>query len=781
MIRTQNSCDAESQRTLRETRVPTHDRDAHAPMLSIRRWRSCVGRAMHGSGRQLGFQGSALLALLALLSLAIAGAPAAAGDVFEVRGLGGAGGMFVPSVSPYDPNLMLLACDMSGSYRSTDGGKTWALIHYREMSDNVSSAFPAYLPDKVYWNQGAALRVSADKGKTWRATAETFPWEKQAILYLAAFAGTPEAVFVGTDKGLWRSEDGGKAWTQVLAEGSRDVVALGDKLFTVSGANTLQSSTDGGKTWTGSKIEPAATNKVFGFTGGKDADGSVLFASAWKVGVLRSKDDGKTWQTMINKYEDQNILQMASNQTRIAYAAQSGGGWCKNVWSTADGGDTWNVCFRMGGADKNVELSWVQTQLSWSYYVTQNGFSSSRSDANFAMIATQGDLYFTRDGGKTWTQQMNEILRPQPGDPAIRYRCTGLEVTSCWGYAFDPFEKSREYIAYTDIGFGRTVDNGKTWSWGGKGSPWTNTFYDVIFDSEIKGRMYAACSNRHDIPHWTNVGASDPKKPSPHNVGGVCVTDDHAVTWKPLAGGLPKKPATSVCLDPTSPKEGRTLYATLFEEGVFRSTDGGANWVKKSNGLGNQGNMHVYRVRRHPKSGNLYCLITGCREGQRDFKVPGGIWKSADKAETWTDITSTLALVWPTNFAISPDDENTIYLTAATAPGKAQGGVYKTTDGGKTWKHILKDADFAKTGGSGFEHVMSVTIHPDDRNLVYVGSNAHGLWFSRDAGATWNHYAAFPFKNVQSINVHPDDHTKLYLTTFGGGVWVGPHLPPAQP
>ena len=703
------------------------------------------------------------------------GANAGEEDAFQVRGLGGAGGMFVPSISPYEPKLMLVACDMSGSYRSLDGGQTWALIHCMQMNGNAGSAFPAYLPDKIFWHRGALLRVSADKGVTWRDTAAAFPWDKQEIRYLAAFPGTPALVFASAGEGLWRSEDEGQTWVRVIPEASREIISLGKKLFTISGKNTVQASEDQGKTWAAKPAELFGKNTVFSLTGGTDGIASVLFASAWNVGVVRSQDEGRTWQVVINKFDDQKLLEMASNQTKSVYAAQHGGGWCKTVWNSADGGATWQSCFRMTGADRNVSPSWVQTELGWGYYISPNGFFASRSDPNVAILTTQGDLYITRDGGKTWQQHMNEILGVQPGDTAIRYKCTGLEVTSCWGYLFDPWEKNRQYIAYTDIGFGRTVDNGQTWSWSAKGSPWVNTFYDVIFDPDVKGRMYAACSNRHDIPHWTHVSPNDPK--SPHHVGGVCLSEDQAVNWRPLGKGLPAKPCTSICLDPASSKDSRTLYTAIYEAGVFKSTDGGQTWSAKSNGLGNAGNLHVYRIRRHPKTGHLFCLITGCREGQLDFKVPGGIWKSTDGAENWTAISAAPALVWPTNFTFEAENENTIYMAAATAPGKAQGGVYKTSDGGQTWTQVIKDADFAQTGGSSYEHVMSVALYPDDKNLVYAGTNAHGLWYSRDAGATWKRYTAFPFQNVQSINFAPDDHTKLYLTTFGGGVWVGAHLP----
>lgn len=85
----------------------------------------------------MGFVAAGMVGLAQSAAWAADDAPA-----FAVRGLGGAGGMFVPSVAPYGPNQMLLACDMSGSYRSVDGGKSWALIHFQQMNGNVNAAFP---------------------------------------------------------------------------------------------------------------------------------------------------------------------------------------------------------------------------------------------------------------------------------------------------------------------------------------------------------------------------------------------------------------------------------------------------------------------------------------------------------------------------------------------------------------------------------------------------------------------------------------------------------------
>src|SRR3569833_745774 len=85
---------------------------------------------------------------------------------FEVMGIGGAGGMFSPAVSPNDPNLMFISCDMSGVYRAADGGKSWAMLHRHELSDALHN-HPTNAKDAMYWASGNVLKVSRDNGLTW--------------------------------------------------------------------------------------------------------------------------------------------------------------------------------------------------------------------------------------------------------------------------------------------------------------------------------------------------------------------------------------------------------------------------------------------------------------------------------------------------------------------------------------------------------------------------------------------------------------------------------------
>ena len=70
-----------------------------------------------------------------------------------------------PTISPHDPNVVLVGCDMTGGYITYDGGESWRMFN---LGTVVSSfAFDPAHPDVIYASNPALWR-SADRGRTWR-------------------------------------------------------------------------------------------------------------------------------------------------------------------------------------------------------------------------------------------------------------------------------------------------------------------------------------------------------------------------------------------------------------------------------------------------------------------------------------------------------------------------------------------------------------------------------------------------------------------------------------
>src|SRR5690554_1303280 len=139
----------------------------------------------------------------------------ATNNEFEVLGLGGAGGMYTPVSSPTNPDLMFVSCDMSGSYRSKNGGKTWQMIH-SEYLHSSRSCRPLFIGDTIYWISQGQLKYSTDQGETWQAPASNHPPFGNRLSGLACIPGPNPILIAGADNSVFISENGGSTWKNVL-------------------------------------------------------------------------------------------------------------------------------------------------------------------------------------------------------------------------------------------------------------------------------------------------------------------------------------------------------------------------------------------------------------------------------------------------------------------------------------------------------------------------------------------------------------------------------------
>ena len=81
--------------------------------------------------------------------------------------------MFTPAISPADPNLMMLNCDMSAAYISEDGGRNWRMIGHAQLRSDTACrpAFHPADPNIIYASSGGRLKISRNRGKTFAPMA----------------------------------------------------------------------------------------------------------------------------------------------------------------------------------------------------------------------------------------------------------------------------------------------------------------------------------------------------------------------------------------------------------------------------------------------------------------------------------------------------------------------------------------------------------------------------------------------------------------------------------
>src|SRR3569833_4421733 len=104
--------------------------------------------------------------VISLVVLAIfLGASKTRAQEFTVVGPGGGGAMFHATISPHNPDEVLGACDMTGSYITHDGGKSWRMINLR--GPVLFFAFDPVQPRTLYAGNQALWR-STDDGESWK-------------------------------------------------------------------------------------------------------------------------------------------------------------------------------------------------------------------------------------------------------------------------------------------------------------------------------------------------------------------------------------------------------------------------------------------------------------------------------------------------------------------------------------------------------------------------------------------------------------------------------------
>jgi photosystem II stability/assembly factor-like uncharacterized protein len=708
---------------------------------------------------------------------------------FECMGIGGGGQMYGPGVSPHDPKLMHVSCDMGTFYRSTDGGLTWTMSNQLQMVGRQSCR-PAYHPtdpDTVYMpyarGEVTQVRISRDRGKTWQVLCDDVPWGdpgrsnkavrdkyEVGVIALSIDPNNPKLMFAATAVGLYRSTDGGKSFSKCEGiDGQALWVHFPAKDTCVAGsAAGVYTSADAGKSWT--KKGKGLPEGLFGFAGGTDEDGkSTYYAVVGEKGVFVSRDDGETFtraDTGVDEGSRWRFVTMAADNPDIAYVSNFGKKW--GVSKTTDGGKTWKQVFSQHG--DNITWGWLGLDHTTGFGGRANSITACPSDPDIVVYVNTGELFITRNGGETWREHCSKYFGPDDDnrEKGQSWGSVGLEVALPTNMVFDPFDRSRAYLIYGDIGFLISTDRGKSWRRSTDGIPrdWANRMWQMIPDPRRKGVLYAACAGAH--------GSRQDMEPVKYK-GGVVMSTDGGESWTPISEGLPTDKAytTDLVLDPDSPPDSRTLYTVVPTKGVYKSTDGGKSWTHKSQGLGRKENMNTEQLAMGP-DGELYCLVIGRARGW-DFRPfpPGGLWKSTDGAETWQEVTASTKITNPRYFAVDPTDSDRIFIGSTQAPNKEAAGLFATEDGGKSWKRILGAAELnAPQKLYGYVHSGDIVFHPSNSKLVYYSTKTHGLWFSRDGGKKWQRLLGIPRLATGKVIFDPRDPDTIYVCSVG--LWKGP-------
>lgn len=718
---------------------------------------------------------SRLSALLALLVLAVSATSGEAAGRFACLGIGGGGQMYGVGISPHDPKLMHVSCDMGTFYLSEDGGGTWEMVDGLGMV-GITSCRPAYHPREPgtllmpYYRNQQELRISRDRGRTWKTMCAALPWGNPkgrdkyevGVIALNYDRLVPDVVYACTAAGLWRSADGGRTFQ--VCPGIADEalwVHAGVGRTIAASASGVHISQDGGLTWAkrGTGL-PAAG--MMAFSAASDAAGRTGCCAVYKGSAWWSADGGESFTACDLPKTDYRFVSMPETDPACAWITNFGGDF--GAWRTTNGGKSWERVY--SPKHEGIAWGWLAQSCGKGFGGRANCITVAPGDRDLAVYVNTAEMFITRDGGKSWTEACSRpVTDPASPKGQPTWRGTGLEVALPTDLVWDPHRKNRAYLIYGDIGFLISTDRGSSWRRSVAGIPgkWVNRMWQLVADPDLDGVLYAACNGQHGTEHdLANLRYE----------GGVVSSRDGGESWKAISEGLPTKGTvcTSVALDPRSPKEARVLYCVMQNNGVWKSIDGGSSWVRKSEGLGRSDNRNVEQIRMMP-DGTLYALVIGRSEKWKFRFGAGGLWRSDDGAETWREVTAGIDLAYPKMFAVNPRDPRHIFIATTQAPSREAAGLWETHDGGVSWKQRLTAKDLGKDLFA-YIHSGEVVFHPTNPSLVYYSTKTHGIWISRDAGVTWARLLGVPRLSTGNIAFDPMDPASIYICSVG--LWKGP-------
>ncbi|MFB3829601.1 MAG: WD40/YVTN/BNR-like repeat-containing protein [Bryobacteraceae bacterium] len=674
---------------------------------------------------------------------------------WRILGPGGGGAQFLPTISPHDTRTVLVRCDMTGAYVTRDAGATWRMFN---LGGTVGFfAFDARDPAVVYAGTSGLWR-SADTGRTWTriypARADIVRIDmpddhaSERILTrdgraprVTALLADGKTLYAGMGAALHVSRDTGATWTKLadLPGPALKVHRHGGVVYAI-GSNAVTACR-------GDACKDLPTPG--GFTA--VSAGLAVFYGISPNGVHVSEDAGATWRKADFPHRAEAIATSLEHPATV-YVSH-GGKEAFGVAKSTDTGRTWQLTWK-----NNVRDFWLSDRFGLGWGSNPINLGVAPTDPNLCYATNYGATLRTTDGGASWEGVYSR--RAEDGGAVT----TGLDVTTCYGVHFDPFDPKRVFITYTDIGLFASENGGASWHSVSRTvpRPWVNTAYWMEFDPEVRGRVWAVMSGVHDLPRpkmWRR------RDPATFN-GGVVVSGDGGRTWQVASAALPPSAATHILLDPASPAASRTLYITACGRGVFKSTDGGKTWAARNQGIAGTTPL-AWRLARSPDAALYLVVARRSEDGSFNNEGDGALYRSRDGAEHWERIRLPEGVNGPNGIAIDPKDPRRLYLAAwgrTTPGGAADGGIFLSTDGGANWRNV-----FARD-----QHVYDVTIDPRDPRVLYGCGFESSAWRSADRGLTWTRIPGYDFKWGHRVIPDPQRAGMIYITTFGGSVWHGP-------
>jgi photosystem II stability/assembly factor-like uncharacterized protein len=673
-------------------------------------------------------------------------------------------------------NVYYFGSTAGGVWKTTDGGLNWKPIF--DKTKDASPAIGAIAVSEsdanvIYVGTGEAcirgnivggngVYKSIDAGKTWKFAGLA---DTHAIGRLAVNPKNPDIAFVAAlghpfadneERGIFRTQDGGKTWQKVLY---KDAKSGGiDVVFDPSNSNILYAAL-----WQARRTPWSLDS------GGPGS------------GLYRSIDGGTTWKELKGHGLPEGILGRigvtvsGANPNRVwaVIEAEKGG-----IYRSDDGGDSWHI---LTDDHRFRQRAWYYSHI----------FADPKSADTVYILNTAA--YRSNDGGKTFAR-----LRAPHGDNH-----------ALW---IDP-TNPRRLMNGNDGGATVSTDGGDTWT--SQYNQPTAQFYHVTADNRFPYYIYGAQQDNStvaiasaspdgaiDRPDWYAVGggesgyiAPDPTDPEivyAGSYGGDISRYNHRTGEEQAINPWPVNPIGWAAADVKhrfqwtepivfSPHDPKTMY--FASEVLFKTNDTGMSWTIISPDL-----TRNDKSKQASSGGPITKDNTGVEVYDTIFSVVESpvqkdlIWAGTDDGlvqltrdggQHWENVTPKAMPDWGTVSMIeaSSHDAGTAYLAVERHKSDDFSPyIFKTTDFGKTWAKLV-------AGLPANNYVHAVRVDPRRPNLLFAGTE-QGVYVSFNDGAQWQSLQLnLPPAPVNDLVIK---NTDLVVATHGRSFWILDNITPLE-
>ena len=613
------------------------------------------------------------------------------------------------AIHPENENTILCGTAGGGVYRTNDGGDTWSPI-----TDDLSHlpigdvVFDPTDPNTIYVgtgdvNIGGTVHIgngiykSVDSGETWEYLGLS---ESRIISKIAINPEDPTEIFVGTmgvpferneDRGLYRTNDGGETWTQVLY--ISDDSGIIDLVMNPENPDVLYTAN-----W--NRIRTNLESEV----SGPDA------------GIYKTEDGGETWTLLTNGLPSGDLSRIGlqlweGDPDKVFVVVVDADSNLGGVYKSDDAGESFETL--------NISEEMLGMYSGFGWYFAKIAINPADEDE----ISILGvDLYTTQDGGDNWV----------------------MSAPEWWTYEV---HADKHDLEYTPSGNILLATDGGLYKCAGDFENWEdiddipNTqFYRVAADPFQEGLIYGGAqdngTNRNSLgipEEWERVFGGDGFTPIPDHTnpsylyfttqrGNFYFYDFEFEIFIELSESLPSDLRTNwdspIVMDPN---DHTVLYTG--RDRIFKMENAPFGvWDEISDALVDPSD-EFYDRRNVSTIGqsaiNSDLLYAGTSDGK--------VWRTLNDGENWQEITEGLPTFYVTSISASPENENEVTVTlSGYRENDDTPHIYRSFDNGTTWESIAGDLPIMP---------INDVIH-FSQDVFFIATD-NGVYYTENDGENW--------------------------------------------